>query len=271
MVLSRTDLPIMAPGSSTTDPRRVFRQSMAICRRNLLHMRGSPIQLVSTAFMPMLIGLVLIYVFGGAISNGRMDYKDYVLPGITFQTVALASRLTGIWLNLDFSSGMMDRFRSFPIARSSVLIGRITADVFRMMIAFVLMLGFGFVIGFRVSGGLSAVLGSMLLMVGLGMALCWVSAFIGLVLRRLQSVQMAVSLWMIPLQFGSSMFVPPETMPGWLRGFAEVNPVTLVCDACRDLMSGADAMQPVLGTIFWIVGTTAVFGPLAVMRYARRV
>ncbi|MFD2415748.1 ABC transporter permease [Amycolatopsis pigmentata] len=244
---------------------------MAICRRNLLHMRGSPMQLVSTAIFPMLFGVVLIYVFGGAISNGRMDYKEYVLPGITFQTVAVASRLTGTWLNLDFTTGMMDRFRSFPIARSSVLIGRITADLCRMIIVLLLMSAFGFAIGFRVSGGPLAVLASMLLMVGLGVALSWVSAFIGLVLRRPQSVQMTASLWMIPLQFGSSMFVPPDTMPGWLRVFAEVNPVTLVCDASRDLLTGADAARPVLGTILWILGTITVFGPLTVMRYARRV
>ncbi|WP_281287601.1 ABC transporter permease [Amycolatopsis rhizosphaerae] len=243
---------------------------MAICRRNLLHMRGSPMQLVSTAVFPMLFGIVLIYVFGGAIGNGRIDYKEYVLPGITFQTVAVASRLTGIWLNLDFTSGMMDRFRSFPIARSSVLIGRITADVCRMVIALVLMFAFGFAIGFRASSPL-AVLASMLLMVGLGMALSWVSAFIGLMLRRPQSVQTAASMWMIPLQFGSSMFVPLDTMPGWLRIFAEVNPVTLVCDACRALLAGTDALMPVAGTVFWILGTTAVFGPLTVMRYARRV
>lgn len=266
----RTDLPIMVQGRSTTDPRRVFRQSMAICRRNLLHMRGAPIQLVSMAFFPMLIGLVLIYVFGGAIGNGQLDYKTFVLPGITFQTVAVASRLTGVWLNLDFTSGMMDRLRSFPIARSSVLVGRIIADVCRMAIAFVVMFAFGFAIGFRAPGGPLAMVGSMLLMVGLGIALSWVSACIGLFLRRPQSVQMAASLWMLPLQFCSSMFVPPETMPGWLRGFAEVNPVTLVCDASRALMSGADATGPVLGTIGWIIGTTVVFGPLAVMQYGRR-
>jgi oleandomycin transport system permease protein len=266
----QTDLPITVQGRSTTDPRRVFRQFTAICRRNLLHMRGAPIQVVSMAIFPMVMGIVLIYVFGGAIGNGRLDYKAFVLPGITFQTVAVASRLTGVWLNLDFTSGMMDRLRSFPIARSSVLIGRIVADVCRMVIVFIVMFAFGFAIGFRAPGGPLAVVGTMLLMVGLGMALCWVSACIGLFLRKPQSVQMATSLWMLPLQFCSSMFVPPDTMPWWLRGFAEVNPVTLVCDASRALMSGADATGPVLGTVAWIVGTTVVFGPLAVMRYGRR-
>jgi oleandomycin transport system permease protein len=257
-------------GATRKDPRTVLRQCAMICRRNLMQLRSDPLQLFSATFMPILITIIFINIFGGAIGGGSENYTQYLLPGITVQTVTVASRLTGVGLNLDFTTGMMDRFRSFPIARSSVLIGRIAADLCRMVLAQIVMLAFAFLIGFRIYGGPLATLAAMVLMLGFGAALCWVSAWIGLVVRGAESVQMIGSTWIIPLQFGSSMFVSPSTMPGWLRTVVEVNPMTLVCDACRDLLLGANAIAPVLGSLAWIVGLTAVFGPLAVLRYSRR-
>jgi len=233
-------------------------------------MKSEPLELFSAAFMPLVFGTVFIYVFGGAISGNGLDYKQFVLPGLTFQTVAVVARLTGVWLNLDFANGMMERFRSLPIARSSVLAGRIAADLCRMVVALAVMYAFAFAIGLRVPGGVAAVFGAVLLMLAFGAALACASAFLGLALRAPQTVQTVGSVWMIPLQFGSSMFVPTSTMPDWLRAVAEANPVTLVCDACRALIQGVDATSPVLGTLAWTAALIAVFGWLSVRQYARR-
>jgi len=250
--------------------RRVLRHSAAICRRNLAQMKSEPLQLLDVALMPIVLSLIFLYMFGGAIGGGTEEYRRYLMPGMMVETIALAARATGLGLNLDFSTGMMDRFRALPVARSAVLAGRIGADVCRMLIGQLTMLGFAFAIGFRVQTGPLAVLGAVLLLLAFGTALSWVTAFIGLVVRSPQTVDTAGFIWMIPLQFGSSMFVAPSTMPGWLQAFAKINPITLVCDAVRNLLVGGPLMQPVLGALAWTVVLTAVFAPLAVRRYTRR-
>jgi oleandomycin transport system permease protein len=262
--------PIAVPRTSGRDPRTVARQSLAICRRNLAQMRGEPADVVITAVMPMLIAVIFVYVFGGAISGGG-DYKQYLLPGLMVETVTMTCQVTGLSLNMDFNNGMMDRFRSFPIARSSVLIGRIGADMCRMLFAQTVMLIFAFIIGFRAYGGVLGMLTALLVMFAFGVGLACVSAFIGLIVKGGQTIHTVGFVWLIPLQFGSSMFVSPGTMPGWLRGVVDVNPVTLVCDACRDLMTGAATGGSVLGALAWAGGLVALFGPLAVMQYIRRV
>jgi oleandomycin transport system permease protein len=271
MTTSTTERPVAAAGASRRDPRRVLRQSLAMFRRNMMQLRADPLDLLAGAMMPMLLALIFLYVFGGAISNGNIaGYRLYLLPGIMVDAITFASRSTGVGLNMDFSNGMVDRFRSFPIARSSILIGRITADVMRMALGQIVMLTFALLVGFRAAGGVGSILAASLVMLAFGAALSCVSAFIGLAVRSPQAVQSLGFMWMIPLQFASSMFVQPSTMPSWLRGFAEINPVSLVCDASRDLMMGVDATGPLLGTLAWIVGIVAVFGPLAVLQYSRR-
>jgi len=248
---------------------RLLRQSMAICRRNLVQLKGDPLQALDVA-MPMLLGVIFISVFGGAIGNTGTDYTQYLLPGIMIQAVSIVSMATGINLNLDFNTGMMDRFRSLPIARAAVLAGRIAADLCRMTLAVLLVFGFALVIGFQVPGGPLRAIGALLLMLAFGAALSWISAYVGLVIRSPQTVQSFGFVWLIPLQFGSSLFVPTNTMPGWLRGVVELNPMTLICDACRNLMSGVDTTGSVIGSIAWIAGLIAVFAVAAVRRYGRR-
>jgi oleandomycin transport system permease protein len=244
------------------------RQSLAICRRNLVQLRGEPLQALDVA-MPMLLGLLFLFAFGGAIGRGGTDYTQYLLPGIMIQAVTIVSMATGIGLNQDFGTGLIDRFRSLPIARSSVLVGRILADLVRMAAGLLLVFGFALAAGLRVDGGPAGTLAALALALGFGTALSWVSALVGLMIRAPQTVQSLGFIWMIPLQFGSSLFVPADTMPGWLRGFVAVNPMTLVCDATRALLAGTNATVPVLGSLLWIVGLTLVFAPVAVRRYAR--
>ncbi|MFD0383471.1 ABC transporter permease [Streptomyces stramineus] len=242
---------------------------MAITRRNLTQIKSDPAQLLDATVMPMVFTLVFVYVFGGAIGNGQADYRQYLIPGIMVQTVSFAAQVTGVALNMDFSKGVMDRFRSMPIARSAVLSGRILADVW-LALGQVVILAFAFLIGFRVHTNVLAVLGAMALLLLYGIALSWIAAFVGLVIRSPQTVQSMGFLWMIPLQFGSSMFAPPSTMPGWLRAFVEINPTTLVVDACRGLLVGGPVASNVIGSLLWIGGVLLVFVPLSVRQYGRR-
>lgn len=262
--------PAAAQALSDTGPRALLRHSMVITRRNLTRVKNDPEQLLDATLMPMVLALIFIYVFGGAISGDHADYRQYLMPGIMVETASFASRSTGIGLNLDFSTGVMDRFRSMPIARATVLSGRITAELCRMLLGQLVMVVFALIIGFRMQTDPLSVLAAYGLILLFGMSLCWVSAFIGLSLRSPQTVQTLGFLWMLPLQFGSSMFAPPDTMPGWLRTFAEINPMTAVVDSVRALMIGGPALTPVLTAVAWSTGLTLVFAPLAVHRFRRR-
>ncbi|MFI7075464.1 ABC transporter permease [Micromonospora sediminicola] len=251
--------------------RATLRHSFAIARRNLLQVRNDPGQLVDSALMPIVFTLIFLYVFGGAIWSGREgDYRQYLLPGIMVQTIMFASRATGFTLSMDFGTGIMDRFRSLPIARSAVLSGRIIADVARLLLGQVIMLSFALLIGFEVRTSLLLAVGAVALVLLYGTALAWLSAVIGLVLRSPTTVSSAGFLWMIPLQFGSSMLVPTSTMPGWMRAFAEVNPTTLVTDACRNMLIGGPWTGAATNALAWSVGILVVAVPLAVRLYNRR-
>jgi oleandomycin transport system permease protein len=271
MTLSQLDRPVLAGGvPSRFQPSLLLRHSLAVARRNLVQMRSEPVELLATAVMPVLLSLIFIYVLGGAISHGQGDYKQYLLPGIMVQTATFAARSTGIGLNQDFATGMMDRFRSLPIARSSVLIGRILADVCRMALGQLVMFGYALIIGFRAHGGPAGVLAAMGVTLAFGFVICWVTAYIGVTVRGPQTMETIGFVWMIPLQFGSSMFVAAGTMPGWLRAFVQVNPVSLVCNASRALMQGTPATGPLLGTAAWLLVLTALFAPLSTRKFARR-
>jgi oleandomycin transport system permease protein len=251
--------------------RATLRHSFAIARRNLLQVRNDPGQLVDSALMPIVFTLIFLYVFGGAIWNGREgDYRQYLLPGIMVQTIMFASRATGFTLSMDFGTGIMDRFRSLPIARSAVLSGRIIADVARLLLGQVIMLSFALLVGFEVHTSPLVAAGGVALVLLYGTALAWLSAVIGLVLRSPTTVSSAGFLWMIPLQFGSSMLVPTSTMPGWMRTFAEVNPTTQVTDATRNMLIGGPWMSHATNALTWSVGILVVAVPLAVHRYNRR-
>jgi oleandomycin transport system permease protein len=255
---------------SRLGPVAVLRQVSAVSRRNLVRARNDPGQLIDSTLMPMALALVFIYVFGGAIGHDQDSYRQYLMPGIMVETASFASRATGIGMNLDFSNGVMDRFRSLPIARFSVLSGRIAAEFWRMLLGQIVMLAFAYLIGFRVHTGIVPTLAAIGVIMLFGVALCWVSAFIGLVVRSPETVQSVGFMWMVPLQFGSSMFTSPDTMPGWLRSFANVNPVSEVINTCRALLIGGPVTPYLWPALAWILGIVVVFAPLAVRRFLRR-
>jgi ABC-2 type transport system permease protein/oleandomycin transport system permease protein len=213
--------------------------------------------------------LLFSFVFGGAIDIPNLTYIDYLMPGILIQSVLFGSIQTGVGLAEDLSRGMIDRFRSLPMARSAVLMGRTLSDMVRNMFVVLLLVGVGYIIGLRFDTSLLQVVAALALTVLLGLGFSWISATIGLYVRDGESTQVASQVWIFPLIFASSAFVPPETMPAALKAFADINPVTLTADAVRALtQTHGGAVWPALGgSLAWIVGLLLVFIPLAVRRY----
>lgn len=256
-------------GAGSARPGRVLRHSLTIARRNLIQVLRTPELLVFAAVQPIMYVLLFNYVFGGAIQTPGVDYIHFLIPGIVVITVAFASFGTGIGLNQDLSKGMVDRFRSLPIARSAYLTGRILADTVRIMGNVLLLAGVGVLLGLRFQAGPAPALGAFLLATAFGVAMAWVAALIGLAGRNPETVNSVGFIWLLPLTFASSAFVPVATMPGWLQAFAEVNPITVNVDAMRALILGGPTATPVLQSVAWIGGITVVFWVLAVRRYRR--
>jgi ABC-2 type transport system permease protein/oleandomycin transport system permease protein len=249
----------------------VVRNTLTIARRNLLHIKATPEQLVEMSIQPLMFLVLFVYVFGGAIEGSSREFLMYALPGILVQSVAFLPFTTALALNVDFQRGVIDRFRSLPIARSAVISGRILADGVRIVWSIVIITGFGVLLGFRFGGGVAGALGALAVVTAFGITMCWPMAFIGITARSTESVNTWGFMIILPLTFASSAFVRPETMPGWLEAFVDVNPVTSVIDAARGLMLGGAVARPVVQSVIWMAVITAVFAPLAIARYRRRV
>jgi ABC transporter DrrB family efflux protein len=262
----------MTTATETTAGSRlgwIVSDALAMTWRNLLRYVRVPQLLVFSTVQPVMFVLLFTYVFGGAIQLPGEDYVNFLIPGVLVQAVVFGSTQTGIGLADDLSRGMVDRFRSLPMARSAVLAGRTLSDAVRNAFVVVLMTGVGFLVGFRPSGAPLALLGALLLAVLFGFAFSWISATIGLLVRNVEAAQAGGFIWVFPIVFASSVFVPVETMPGWLQAFAEVNPITVTADALRALSLGTPAGRSVLLTLAWAAAILAVFVPLAVARYRR--
>jgi oleandomycin transport system permease protein len=256
----------MRPG-----PLRGVRETLTLTWRSLLKIKTNSEDLIGLSLQPIMFLLLFTYVFGGAIANGSTHrYLQYVLPGILVQTVVFATLGTGLMLNQDISAGVFDRFRSLPIARWAPLAGAIVGDVSRYVITVVITLGFGMVLGFRVTTSPWAAVAGCALVLVFALAMCWLSALIGLLARTPQGVQIFGFTAMFPIVFASGILVPIQTMPGWLQAFARWNPMTLLSQACRGLMTGGAVAVPAGQTLLWAVGILAVFAPLAARAYRRK-
>jgi ABC-2 type transport system permease protein/oleandomycin transport system permease protein len=250
----------------------VITNTLTIARRNLLHIKATPEQLVEMSIQPLMFLVLFVYVFGGAIFDSSREYLQFALPGILVQSVAFLPFTTAIALNVDFQRGVIDRFRSLPIARSAVIGGRILADGARIAWSIAIITGFAALLGFRFRGGVDGGIASFVLVTAFGLTMCWPMAFIGITARTTESVNTWGFMIILPLTFASSAFVPTESMPGWLEAFANVNPVTAVIDSARELMLGMDVPgNPVVKAVLWMIAIQAVFAPLAIARYRRRV
>lgn len=249
--------------------RWIVADALAITKRNLLRYIRIPMLIVFSTIQPVMFVLLFTYVFGGAIGGVRGNYVDFLMPGVFLQTVVFGSMGTGIGLAEDLATGIVDRFKSLPMARSAVLAGRTLSDMVRNTFVMLLMTGVGTLVGFRFHNGFVAAVGALGMGVLFGFAFSWISATVGLYVRDPESVQAASFVWSFPLVFASSAFVPIETMPGWLQAWVKINPVALTIDTMRALVLGGPVMIHAWKAFVWVIAILLVFMPLAVRRYRR--
>ena len=268
-IAERTAGPVGAPdwrvrfGWAVTD-------TLTITRRNLLVWMRVPAYIVFTLVQPVIFVLMFRYVFGGAIRvSSAGGYVNFLMPGIIGQTAAFATFGTAIALAIELKKGVIDRLRSMPIARSAVLTGRLVADTLRMIITILIIVGVGYAVGFRFSNGAGPAVAMVALAVVFGVAIACVAAWTGLAIGDEESVQAFGMIWLFPLTFVSSAFVPIASMPGWLQAFANNQPVTYVIDTMRSLALGGPVASNLWKSLVWLAGIFIVFLPLAVRAYRR--
>ncbi|HYQ74271.1 ABC transporter permease [Cellulomonas sp.] len=261
---------LAAAASNRVTLGATVRQSFSMGWRGLLKVRRTPEQLFDVTLQPILFTLMFTYIFGGAIAGDVQSYLPFFIPGILVQTVITTSVVTGVQLREDMDKGVFDRFRSLPIARIAPLAGALLADTIRYLIATTLTMVMGLIMGWRPDGGAVGVVTAGLLVIVSAWALSWIFAFFGVIARSASSVQGISMIVLFPLTFASNAFVPADTLPGWLKSFVDVNPVSHLVTAARDLTVGngitADAGWALLGAAVVV----AVFAPLTVRAYMRR-
>jgi ABC transporter DrrB family efflux protein len=244
--------------------------SRVMAARQLRKNLRRPTYIVFSFVQPVMFVVLFRYVFGGAINTGGVDYVDFLMPGIMVQTAIFGALITGIGLSEDLKAGVVDRFRSLPMARSAVVVGRTAADVAMNAMTLIVMVLVGVAVGFRPSEPVYDLALAFVLVLGFSYVFSWISAFVGLSVRDPETAQSAGFVWVFPLTFASSAFVPTSSMPGAIQAFADVNPVTLAVNAARALTIGhGDALSPALGTVAWLAGLLLVFVPLAVRAFRR--
>jgi ABC transporter DrrB family efflux protein len=240
--------------------RRLVSDTLVIAERNLVRLPRAPDLLIAFTVQPVMFVLLFVYVFGGAISTPGYTYVDFLIPGIIVQNIAFGGFVTALGLNEDLHKGLIDRFRSLPMARAAVLAGRTLADVVTNFLSVVVLVVTGLIIGFSFHASALEIF---------GYAFSWVFALLGLLVSSPESANSVGFLAVFPLTFISSAFVPVESMPAALQWFAEINPFTIMVDAMRALWVGAPAGNNVWGAFVWSLVILAVFAPLAVARYRR--
>jgi ABC transporter DrrB family efflux protein len=262
-----------APGGPLDALRWLALDSWTVTRRNLRHFVRQPRLLVFSTIQPVMFVVLFAAVFGGVAGDALpadLDYLDFLLPGLFVQSAAFRATQTAVGLAEDLERGVVDRLRSMPMARSAVLTGRTAADLVRNLVVIGLMTVVGMLLGFRFSQGVLAALGAILIVALFGYTLNWAFTYLALAVPGAEAAQTAGFVVVFPLVFASSIFVPVETMPGWLRTVAEASPLTATADAARALAIGhGPALPPTLLTLAWCAGLLAVLVPISVRRFRR--
>ena len=249
--------------------RRLVSDTLVVAERNLVRLPRAPDLLLAFTVQPVMFVLLFVYVFGGAIQTPGYEYVDYLIPGIIVQNIAFGGFVTALGLNEDLHKGLIDRFRSLPMARPAVLAGRTLADVVTNSLSVAVLLVTGLIIGFSFHASAGEIVAGIGLLLLFGYAFSWVFALLGLLVSSPESANSVGFIAVFPLTFISSAFVPVESMPGALQWFAEINPFTIEVDALRALWLGAPAGNSVWGAVVWSLVILVVFAPLAVARYRR--
>ena len=258
------------PTPRTIDLRQSVANSLTMAYRGILKIKHNPEQLFDVVLQPIIFTLMFTYIFGGAISGDVSSYLPIIIPGILVQTVITTSIVTGTQLREDMDKGVFDRFKSLPIARISPLAGALLADMARYGIATTITIVMGLIMGYRPGGGVAGVVGAAVLVIVCSFAVSWIFAFMGVLMRKASSVQGTSMLVLFPLTFMSNAFVPVGTMPGWLQGFVNVNPVSHLVSAARELMNNGHVGIHVVWSLVGAAAIIAVMAPLTVRAYMRR-
>jgi ABC-2 type transport system permease protein/oleandomycin transport system permease protein len=239
-------------------------------KRNLRHIPRSPEQLLDVTVQPVIFVVLFVYIFGGAISTPGMSYVNYLMAGIFAQTLIFACMTSGIGLAYDMQKGLIDRFRSLPMSRSAVVAGATITDLLRGTLAVAIMFLVGLAVGFRPEGSpVNWAIGLAVLLL-FAFAFCWIGVTIGMLVGTPEAVQAALFVFVFPLTFASSAFVPVDTMPSWLRGFAENQPLSKVIDMLRNVFLDQPYRSDALWSIGWSVLLIAIFFPIAISLYKKR-
>ncbi|HVV12354.1 ABC transporter permease [Amycolatopsis sp.] len=261
----------LAPPPRHISPAKAIQHGLSLSWRGILKIRKNPEQLVDVTLQPILFLVMFVYLFGGAISGNTGAYLQTLAPALLVQNTIMASLSAGVSLNTDVNKGVFDRFRAMPIARSAPLVGAVLADVVRYLVAIVVLLVMATIMGFRITTDpASAILGGLLMILA-GLCFCWIAVFVGMLVSTPGAVQGIMIAFIFPLTFGSNVFVPSSTMPGWLRAWSDISPVSLLANTMRGLFVGGDVAGPLLGSLAWMAGVVVVFLPLAMRAYKRRV
>ncbi|WP_248616775.1 ABC transporter permease [Paraoerskovia marina] len=244
--------------------------TLTFAHRALLKIKHVPEQLFDVTVSPIIFTLMFVYLFGGAIAGSTEQYLQYLLPGILVQSVLFTTVYTGYTMNTDITKGVFDRFRSLPIWRPAPIVGALLGDTVRYTIASAVTLTLGLILGFRPTGGVVGVLLAVLLLLIFAFALSWVFTILGLVLRSPNAVMGVSMMVLMPLTFASNVFVDPETMPDFLQGFVNVNPVSHLVTASRELMGGSASFSSVAWVLVASVVMTAILAPVTMRLYRNR-
>jgi oleandomycin transport system permease protein len=269
--MSATTAPTSPELAPAVSPIEGLRQTGTLAWRTLVQIRHNPWELSDFSIQPIMFVLLFTYVFGGAIAGSTGQYLTFALPGIIVMNMLFVTMYVGTGLNTDLTKGVFDRLRSLPVARWAPLAGRITADLVKQAWSIVLLLGVGMILGFRLGSSPLALLGVVALLLAFALAFSWVSVLVGLLAKDPEKVQLFGFTALFPITFVSNVFVPASTMPSWLQAFVDVNPVTILADATRGLMLGGPVAGPVAGSLLWAAVIIAIFAPLSVWAFKRRV
>jgi ABC transporter DrrB family efflux protein len=248
---------------------RALNDTLVMAERNLVRLPRAPDLLIAFTIQPVMFVLLFAFVFGGAIDTPGYDYVDFLIPGILVQNIAFGGFVTALGLAEDMTKGLIDRFRSLPMAPAAVLAGRTLADVATNAVSIVVLLTTGLIIGFSFDSSAIEILGGVGLLLLFGFAFSWVFALIGMSVSSPEAANGVGFTLIFPITFISSAFVPVESMPAGLEEFADVNPISVVVDAMRSLWLGAPAGDSVWGAVAWSLALIAIFAPLAVAKYRR--
>lgn len=252
------------------EPASALSSSLTFAHRALLKIKHVPEQLLDVTMFPILFTLMFTYIFGGAISGSTDAYRDYLAPGILVQTVVMITMYTAMTINNDIEKGVFDRIRSLPVWRPSLMVGALLGDTLRYTMASAVILTVTMIMGYRPPGGFTGVIAAVALLLTFCFSVSWIWTLLGLKLRTPNAVMGVSMMVMFPMTFLSNVFVPIETMPGWLQPIVEQNPISHLVDAVRSLMVGQADGGPILTVLIISAGLIVVFGPLTMRAYARK-